>query len=199
MTIPPSIPDVRLAERAPIDHASGAVGAANREAYRRFRAKYARRRLVRRIDDVLDLVERANMAGATTPPAAALALIEELGGLPPATALQAHDELFRCQRRHMRTTVYEGELADHEDGDQVVELVAAVEDDQAARLGLLSDLCAWLERTGQVQHRALPPQWQALLRARASDTLTVAYYDRRRRGGWRAYADWRRRLQELGA
>jgi hypothetical protein len=178
----------------PIAHASDVVLAGHLEVLRRLEAKYRRRRLMSRLDDALDLVERANLAGSTTPPAAAVALIEELGGRPPDTALQAHHTLFALQRRVMRTTVEEGELADREDDD----LVAAF--GLAARLELLSELCAWLELAGrQVQQRDLPQQWQALTRARGTDALSVVRYDRAGRGGWRPYLDWRPRLEALGA
>jgi hypothetical protein len=108
----------------PIDHARRAVLGAYFHELRRRDRKYRRRRTLHRLDDALELVELANLAGATTPPAAALELVAELApGLPlPDTALKTHAALFAIQRRYMRTVVLDEDPADHEDDDLVVAL-----------------------------------------------------------------------------
>lgn len=106
----------------PLDHARRAVLDANALVLRLVAAKYRRRLTLRRIDDVLELVELANVAGDTTPPAAAMALLAELDQEHPAprTALKAHAALFALQRRYMRTSWYDGDPVDREDADDQI-------------------------------------------------------------------------------
>lgn len=196
----------------PLARTSAAAAEAVAEEEHRLERKYRRRRLVHRIDRAIDECERANLAGAggAPPPARAAALVEELqqeAGEPasrPRTAMEALNELFRLQEPYLHTARFADNAGDLDAERTPVDPAESGEQggaDDVIEPGpelLLSGLCRWLETVARpVQHRELPPAWQALLRARASSTLSVVYYHRGGRGGWRPYSDWRRRLQQL--